>query len=142
MQMKLFKGFKICLFISYIFLLHVTFFSFVVFCFNSYGFSNEIVQTRINEIKVLSILGATNFYSQKFIVLILMLELLCIHFIYIVINSTVLVLKKFLLNKVEYFNLFISKIDLFDTQNIYFYLSIIILFHYWLNFIIKSKKKY
>ena len=61
--------------LSLLFLLHVTFFSFVVFCFNSYGFSNEIVQTRINEIKVLSILGATNFYSQKFIVLILMLEL-------------------------------------------------------------------
>lgn len=103
------------------------FFSFVVFCFNSYGFSNEIVQTRINEIKVLSILGATNFYSQKFIVLILMLELIVAFILSIFfINSTVLMLKKFLLNRVEYFNLFISKIDLFDTQNIYFYLSIII----------------
>ena len=104
------------------------FFSFVVFCFNSYGFSNEIVQTRINEIKVMSILGATNFYSQKFIVLILMLELIVAFILSILfINSTVLMLKKFLLNRVEYFNLFISKIDLFDTQNIYFYLSIIIL---------------
>ena len=104
------------------------FFSFVVFCFNSYGFSNEIVQTRINEIKVLSILGATNFYSQKFIVLILMLELIVAFILSILfINSTVLMLKKLLLNRVEYFNLFISKIDLFDTQNIYFYLSIIIL---------------
>ena len=103
------------------------FFSFVVFCFNSYGFSNEIVQTRINEIKVMSILGATNFYSQKFIVLILMLELIVAFILSILfINSTVLMLKKFLLNRVEYFNLFISKIDLFDTQNIYFYLSIII----------------
>ena len=103
------------------------FFSFVVFCFNSYGFSNEIVQTRINEIKVLSILGATNFYSQKFIALILMLELFVAFILSILfINSTVLVLKKFLLNRVEYFNLFLSKIDLFDTQNIYFYLSIII----------------
>ena len=103
------------------------FFSFVVFCFNSYGFSNEIVQTRINEIKVLSILGATSFYSQKFIALILMLELLVAFILSILfINSTVLVLKKFLLNRVEYFNLFLSKIDLFDPQNIYFYLSIII----------------
>ena len=103
------------------------FFSFVVFCFNSYGFSNEIVQTRINEIKVLSILGATSFYSQKFIALILMLELFVAFILSILfINSTVLVLKKFLLNRVEYFNLFLSKIDLFDPQNIYFYLSIII----------------
>jgi len=103
------------------------FFSFVVFCFIFFGFSNEIVQTRINEIKVLSILGATNFYSQKFIVLILMLELFVAFILSILfINSTVLMLKKFLLNRVEYFNLFISKIDLFDTQNIYFYLSIII----------------
>ena len=121
------------------------FFSFVVFCFNSYGFSNEIVQTRINEIKVLSILGATSFYSQKFIALILMLELFVAFILSILfINTTVLVLKKFLLNRVEYFNLFLSKIDLFDPQNIYFYLSIIIF-----SFIIGStlslkliKKKY
>ena len=75
----------------------------------------------------MSILGATNFYSQKFIVLILMLELIVAFILSILfINSTVLMLKKLLLNRVEYFNLFISKIDLFDTQNIYFYLSIII----------------
>ena len=73
------------------------FFSFVVFCFNSYGFSNEIIQTRINEIKVMSILGATNFYSQKFIVLILMLELFVAFILSILfINSTVLMLKKLL----------------------------------------------
>lgn len=120
------------------------FFSFVVFCFNAYGFSNEIVQTRMNEIKVLSILGATNFYSQKFIVLILILELFVAFILSILfINSTILALKKFLSNKVEYFSVFLSKLDLLDTQNIYFYLSIIIL-----SFIIgstlslRSNKKY
>jgi cell division protein FtsX len=104
------------------------FFSFVVFCFNSFGFSNEIVQTRIHEIRVLSILGATNFYSHKFIILILILELFFAFILSILfINSTVLMLKKFLINRIEYFSLFLSEINLFDTQNIYFYLSIIIL---------------